>query len=211
MLKPSTPIGHKGQKRKQAMIQAARRVFIDNGFEGTTLDMIIELSGGSRSSLYTHFGDKEGLYIAVVQDTIESIFLDMEEVEIEPSLRGVLEIHGKRFLNSILNPETLSLFRLIVSETDRFPKLGEIFYKIGPEKTYTVVFNALRTLPELAYLSNEQLYRFACHFVEMVKGDVFMKALCIKNYVVTQKEIDQSLQLSVSLMCCSLPQVQVES
>lgn len=68
----------KGQRRNKALISAASEIFIQYGFEGTTLDMIIERAGGSRSTLYKNFGDKEGLFAAVVASMIDDIFADDE-------------------------------------------------------------------------------------------------------------------------------------
>lgn len=194
----------KGLQRKQSMIIAARAVFTEHGFEGTTLEMIIEQSGGSRSSLYHHFGDKEGLFVAVVKDMIESIFNDPSELASSEAVEDILMHYGERFLTSILHPQTLSLFRLIVAETERFPKLGALFYQLGPESTYCTVADALRKNPQLAQYSEEFLYRFACHFIEMIKGELFMKALCIKDFIATEQTIKESLKLSVSLMICLL-------
>ena len=61
-----SPLTPKGQRRRHAILTAAADVFILHGYEGTTLDMIIEQSGGSRSTLYTSFGGKEALFLAVI-------------------------------------------------------------------------------------------------------------------------------------------------
>lgn len=204
MISQGMPATNKGAERKKAMIEAARSVFIEAGFEGATLDKIIELSGGSRSSLYHHFGDKEGLFVAVVNETIEAIFSEMVPLDSSASLEEVLSLHGRYFLKSILDPQTLSLFRLIVAEIERFPKLGELFYQVGPEKTYQTVARSLRQMPELAQYSDSFLYRFSCHFLEMTKGELFMKALCIKDFSASPESIEESLRLSVSLMLCLL-------
>lgn len=54
-----SPLTPKGQRRRHAILTAAADVFILHGYEGTTLDMIIEQSGGSRSTLYTSLAEKK--------------------------------------------------------------------------------------------------------------------------------------------------------
>lgn len=54
-----SPLTPKGQRRRHAILTAAADVFILHGYEGTTLDMIIEQSGGSRSTLYTSLAGKK--------------------------------------------------------------------------------------------------------------------------------------------------------
>lgn len=69
----------KGRRRHQALITAATEIFLQYGFEGATLDMIIERAGGSRTTLYKNFGDKEGLFAAVIASMIDDIFQEPNE------------------------------------------------------------------------------------------------------------------------------------
>lgn len=51
----------RGTQRRQAILSAATDLFMEHGFEGTSLDMVIERAGGSRRSIYQYFDNKEGL------------------------------------------------------------------------------------------------------------------------------------------------------
>jgi AcrR family transcriptional regulator len=55
-------------QRRRAFIEAARALFIEQGYERTTLGSIVELAGGSLATLYKLFGNKDGLLEAVVFD-----------------------------------------------------------------------------------------------------------------------------------------------
>ncbi len=57
----SPRLTERGRQRRRAMLDAATQAFLEHGFEGTTLDMVIERAGGSRGTLYSSFGGKEGL------------------------------------------------------------------------------------------------------------------------------------------------------
>lgn len=52
----SPRLTERGRQRRRAMLDAATQAFLEHGFEGTTLDMVIERAGGSRGTLYSSFG-----------------------------------------------------------------------------------------------------------------------------------------------------------
>ena len=49
-----------------AVLDAAQRVFHDRGYEGSSVQDLVDATGLSRSSLYGAWGDKHGLYLAVL-------------------------------------------------------------------------------------------------------------------------------------------------
>ncbi|MFT5484190.1 MAG: AcrR family transcriptional regulator [Halieaceae bacterium] len=57
-------------ERRQQLLNVARDVFAEHGFDATALEQIAEQAGVSRPILYSHFGDKEGLFEAVVDREI---------------------------------------------------------------------------------------------------------------------------------------------
>lgn len=98
----------KGQRRNKALITAASEIFIQCGFEGTTLDKIIERAGGSRSTLYKSFGDKEGLFAAVIESMIEDIFTDEDNnLSSHNTIESILSFYGSQFLINVLKSQSI--------------------------------------------------------------------------------------------------------
>lgn len=60
-------------QRRQQLIDVSRGVFAERGFDATSLEEIAERAGVSRPILYSHFGDKQGLFEAVVNGQIENV------------------------------------------------------------------------------------------------------------------------------------------
>ncbi|HBP1137359.1 TetR/AcrR family transcriptional regulator [Pseudomonas aeruginosa] len=190
----------RGKLRRLAMIEAASEAFLEKGFEGTTLDMVIEKAGGSRRTLYTYFGGKEGLFAAVVERMIEEIF---DEEENEPSTtkntaKEVLEYYGRKFITRVLSPRSLGLYRLIVAEAPRFPAIGKAFFDLGPEHSYKLLAKQLRLLNENKH-TEEELNLVSCQFLEMLKADIFLKALSAENFRPTQHQLNKRLEIAVSM------------
>ena len=66
-------------RTRQALIDSARQVFAQRGFEGASLDGIAEAAGYTRGAIAKHFANKEDLFFAVVDDFNERVLQDFDE------------------------------------------------------------------------------------------------------------------------------------
>lgn len=189
----------RGHQRRMVMINSAEKLFLQYGFEATTLDMIIEQSGGSRSTLYSQFGGKEGIFSAVIESMIEEIFDDV--VNSQPKVRtveGTLKYIGTKFITNIITPKAVALFRLIISETPKFPELGNVFFTRGPQRSFNLLAAELAQLN--LTLSDTEIDQIAGQFLEMLKGELFIKALSYPDFQPEPQKIEQQIDLCVAMM-----------
>jgi len=130
--KPLTP---KLAQRRQAMLDAARDVFLEKGYERTTLSDIVTRSGGSRSTLIDLFGSKAGLFAEVMREGsihISQTFDALEESDAPP--RIMLRQFATRFLTALFgDPFAMAFLRILIAEGPRFPELAAAFLRHGPE------------------------------------------------------------------------------
>ncbi|MEQ4623456.1 TetR/AcrR family transcriptional regulator [Providencia manganoxydans] len=190
----------KGQRRNKALISAASEIFIQHGFEGTTLDMIIERAGGSRSTLYKNFGDKEGLFAAVIETMIDDIFSDYETTPPAPqTIESVLSFYGARFLLNVIKPQSIGLYRLILGEYNRFPEISQAFFEQGPVRSYRLLTEKLLELPEVK-VNEKTLLSISSRFLEMLKADVFITTFCVADFQPSDEFITQQISLSVDII-----------
>jgi AcrR family transcriptional regulator len=127
--KPQT----RGQARRQAMLDAAAEVFLEKGFERTSLSDIVDRSGGSRSTLYEQFGNKEGLLRAMIEQVTGEVWeLVAREKDAGPFTEEGLVDLGIRFLRAALAPKGIAVFRILVAEGSRLPEIARYFYERGP-------------------------------------------------------------------------------
>src|SRR3954464_12990630 len=54
--------------KRTAIMRAATRIFIAAGYERASLDTVAAEAGVSKQTIYNHFGDKERLFVAVVDE-----------------------------------------------------------------------------------------------------------------------------------------------
>lgn len=125
-----------GQNRRKAMIEAAYSLFIEKGYGSVSVDDIIRVSKGSKSSLYKFFGNKEGILKAVIESLAEEF---LREIHLEfPSggtPREALNRIGVVFADLALSDNAINQHRHAVSHARAFPDLAKLWYESGPKKT----------------------------------------------------------------------------
>ncbi|WP_430472828.1 TetR/AcrR family transcriptional regulator [Thalassospira lucentensis] len=119
-------------KRREAMVEAARELFCQHGLAGTTLEMITAEAGGSRRTIYELFGNKDGVFEAVIRDCTGRVTSAMSGLEMtDLPLREALIHYGETLMTLLTMPDTIRYMRLFLAEVPRFPKLGKVFYESG--------------------------------------------------------------------------------
>lgn len=116
-------------QRRAALLVAARRLFLDLGFEETTLSHVVAEAGGSLSTLYKLFGSKEGLLHAVVFEMMQSgadVIREIGRKDLTPAaaLREVGEELQRRFLS----PEDVALVRVSITRSACDPDFARAFF-----------------------------------------------------------------------------------
>lgn len=118
------------ETKRAAILAAAQRLFLSNGFAGASMDAVAEMAGVSKLTAYKHFGSKQELFAQAVAAKSESVFgsLDIEHLA-DHGLRECLIGFGRAFLSLILDPEAMAVHHLIIAERVRTPELGRLFFE----------------------------------------------------------------------------------
>ena len=137
--------------RRREIAAIAERAFLESGFAATTMQTIAERAGASKETLYRHFANKEALFAEIVRAR-SARFLgpDGEAPTGAPAI--VLARLGERALDTLFDPESVDLFRVVVAEAPRTPELGAIFYDQGPGRVLRELAHYLRSADAQAQL-----------------------------------------------------------
>ena len=134
----SSPLSRREENRlarRAAIIAVAREAFLDHGYAATSMSDIATALGGSKGTLWAHFPSTEDLFTAVLEDAITAFRADlMDAFQPGRDQRATLQTFGRRFALKLQLPASLCLHRIIVSESNRFPEIGAIFYEHGPRR-----------------------------------------------------------------------------
>ena len=121
--------------KREALIQAARTLFLERGSDAVTMDQVLARAGVSRATLYSNFDDKGDLLAAVVGTEAER-FLTGEWTE-QPSdgpIETILVRFGDGLLCFIADADTLAFERLIAQAAFADPEYNTRFFAAGPGK-----------------------------------------------------------------------------
>lgn len=96
------------------------------------VDDLIARVGGSRRNVYSHFGGKEGLFIEAITQLCAELAKPLQNLSIgDGEACDVLLSFGRQLLQTVLQPRTLELHRLMVAEGRRFPELAQAVLRVG--------------------------------------------------------------------------------
>ena len=118
-----------GTERRRQLIDIARSLFAERGYEGTSIEEVAQRAGVSKPVVYEHFGGKEGLY-AVVVDREMSALLD-----------GVTASLTNNQYRPRVEAVTLALLTYIEERTDGYRVLIRDSPPSLSPGTYSTLFN----------------------------------------------------------------------
>ena len=109
------------KSKKDQIAVAALPLFLENGFKGTSIDMVVRSSKVSKATVYNHFPDKAALILATL-----TLWVDANKPLIAPvnSIAEFDEFVRRRWLTD----ETVHLYALVIGEGWRFPQAKRLFW-----------------------------------------------------------------------------------
>jgi len=198
---PITPSVTKRTHEKQTnLLQVAGEMFLDRGYDAVSLDDILHQTGGSKTTLYSYYGGKEGLFMAFVRKKCEEKLAPMRELDVtqmEPAA-GLTAI-GRRFLNCVTDDDGRSFYRMIIAESERFPALAAEFFAAGPEMVQGVVRQNLERWQRAGWLRSGNASKLALQFIGIMLGDFSTRSLLGLSPVLSEKEIRDWVSRGVNL------------
>ncbi len=114
-------------EKVQQILKGALPEFLQSGYTGTSMDRIAQAAGVSKQTVYSHFGDKEGLFKALIKQVASKKFQLVWSKPLAGKPEKVLRELALRILEEVNEPEHLSFVRLIITESKNHPDLGQLF------------------------------------------------------------------------------------
>ncbi|WEX88663.1 TetR/AcrR family transcriptional regulator [Sinorhizobium garamanticum] len=167
--------------RRQAILQAAAEVFFEQGYAATSIDAIIERAGGSKRNIYNEFGNKEGLFSAIVAESADKLLSTLVIEEIEGhDLEETLTAFGQRLMGLYMSPTLIGIYRIAITEANRFPDLVKAFYEQGPGRATSRLAEVLELARERREIQADNCLRLAGHFVGMIRDNLLQVILALR-------------------------------
>ena len=168
---PNGPGRPKDLAKRQAILDAAKTLFLTKGYANTSMDAVAAQAGVSKLTVYSHFNDKETLFSAAVvakcEEQLPSLFFELPEgVAVQTVLLNI----ARGFHQLINSDESVNLHRLIMALGSQDPKLSLIFFEAGPQRMLHGMERLLARINESGVLSIDIPRNAAEHFFCLLKG-----------------------------------------
>ena len=170
-------------RSRAAVVQAARTLFLQKGYAGTTMEEIAELAGVTKRTVYNNYTDKQALFTQIVADVIayaEEFARGLPAeftIDITANLPAALHDLGRRFALAIVRPEVIALRRLLIGEGRAFPELAKEYFDRAPGRVIEALASGFEHLGRVGLLRVADPRRAAEQFAYLVVGAPLDRAI----------------------------------
>jgi len=187
--KKSSTAPSRSRDRRTEIINAARDIFLERGYAGASTDEIVGRSGGSKETLYTHFGNKRGLFREVIVREIDLLFEPLHrQPDGEPleRLRGV----ARHYVRQSMRPEAIALMRILVGEGVRIPELTTQLRAIADEKIVGFFAELIAAVQATGAMQGESAQTLAVVLNDLLRGGTIFSVLFDPELTFSNRKLD---------------------
>lgn len=154
----------RAEAKRNQILKVAREVFLKHGYAGTSVDSIVDILGGSKSTIYNHFGNKEGLFAAVIrQFGHDSAMPDFPVTD--GNTRNELIAFAEDRIRRVFSSLNVDIMRIVIAEAARQPEIAELYYRNAPAPTYKAFGEYLTAAIERGDLEIDDTRRATDEFI----------------------------------------------
>jgi TetR/AcrR family transcriptional repressor of mexJK operon len=121
----------------EELLDRALDLFLEKGFDGTSIDAITATAGMAKRTVYARYGDKTRLFKAALSRAIDEWLVPVDRLRAleDDDLEGTLVRVGDILIANVLSPAGLRLLRLTNAESVRMPEISTENVRLGTEPT----------------------------------------------------------------------------
>ncbi|MEV7432008.1 MULTISPECIES: TetR/AcrR family transcriptional regulator [unclassified Nocardioides] len=183
------------QEKRALILAAATALFLELGYDRTSLARIAERSGVSRATLFKQFPTKAALFDAMVTESWST-----GDDEAPPPVGDVvagLGTIGRRYAELLGRARMTDLFRIVIAELPRFPELASAQFSHGKMPYFESVRDYLRAEHEAGTVRVEDVDLAATQFLGMISNYVFWPTLLVPGWEVGDERVTQVVDEAV--------------
>ncbi|MFP2202383.1 TetR/AcrR family transcriptional regulator [Enterobacter ludwigii] len=176
----------------QTIVEAASELFVELGFQATTLDKVAQRAKISKLSIYRHFENKEALFSAALVAGCHQLFAPQSLLEgVDGSVEDQLMAVGSLLLRTLLRPDVSSVEAMVMADKTNQKSLSKLHYEAGPAHVIAQIEALLRQLHQKALLNVPDPLQSARLFAALFKGS---DLLIIARFDVARAENDNEIE-----------------
>src|SRR6185369_4587879 len=168
------PFGEEDGSKRRQILDGARKVFMDLGFDGASMGEIARAAGVSKGTLYVYFADKSRLFEAIVEEeTLEQGKITYN-FDPERDVVTTLTEFGQAYIALICRPGGGSAIRTVMAIAERMPEVGRRYYENVLAQTISRLAAYLEVRAQRKELAIDDCQLAASQFLLMCQASLFL-------------------------------------
>lgn len=165
--------------RDEEILSAAFEEFTQKGFHGATMLAVASRARASKATLYNRFGNKEGLFQALLAWGCRQVMVDLEAIVAGAAVHPekALEDCAVRLLQGMGAPNAIALLRVAMAEGARQPEIGRIYNSLTRDPIIDLLRQLIGRLIGAGVIAADDPEGFGEAFIGMLRGDLFYQSL----------------------------------
>ena len=190
----------KDPAKRAAILDSAKKLFVSQGFAGTSMDAVAKEARVSKLTVYSHFSDKETLFSAAIEAKCQNMLpVPIFALDESQPLRTTLTKIGLAFLELIHSPDAVELQRLMNSQATQDPEMSRLFFEAGPLRTLTAMENLIRSANASGQLDVSDPKQASENFFALLQGCQHMRVMIGYQQPMTASEAQPHAEQVVEL------------
>lgn len=178
---------HIRARNHQAILDAAAELFLEAGFDGTSLARVADSAGVSKATLFKQFPTKSQLFEATVLEAASTPDTELGDLPSDDFRAGLVHL-GRAYADMLARPRVAALMRMIIAELPRFPELRERTFDFGTLTVLRALRLYLREADAAGAADIDDLEVATTQFLGMIASAVFWPRLVHGTWSITEEE-----------------------
>lgn len=185
---------------RQTIVDAAFELFVELGFQATTMDKVAQRAKISKLSIYRHFQNKEALFSAAIAARCHQFSPQALLERVDGSAEDQLMAMGSSLLRTLLSPDVSGVEAMIMADKTNQKSLSKLHYEAGPTHVLAQIEALLRQLHAKAILKVPDPLQSARLFAALFKGsDLLLTARFDEARAKDDNEIESYCRSAVAM------------
>src|SRR3954465_7891528 len=171
---PLQLVADEDSSKRRQILDGARKVFMDLGFDGASMNEIARSAGVSKGTLYVYFADKSRLFEAIVGE--EALEHGTVVFNLDPARDAATTLRefGRAYVELLCRPGGGSAIRTVMSIAERMPEVGRRYYENVLEKSINRLAGYLQAYVAPDDLAIDDCQLAASQYMEVCKASLFL-------------------------------------
>lgn len=187
----------KSAEKRQQILEAASQLFLSCGYSGCSMEMVAKASDVSKQTVYSHFSNKEALFLAVIEQKCNQYQLDNRHIEDKNAdLVDVLRARGLQLIKLLHDEQVIAIYRVVIGEVNSNPRAAELFYLGGPKHNLDYLAKCFMKFTKQP-IDQDTAHKCAITFFSLLKSEFHIKSILGLDFALSESQQAAQVEFAI--------------